>query len=344
MARTTDLSDRFIEFVQRLFELRGFTTAKAKNVGDMSLDLALELNGKRAVVTTKIYGSRHVASAILKNAVQNLNADRQRAHAQRGVLVTTVRVDTLNRAEISKFPLVLVYDYDALSELVGSSPELATELEEIVRHTSSYRQTPYFPFYVDPSKMFDEVQGPDPEATRVIKGRFIRMSLESLAAGEDHAADFEHACIDAITYIFGEDLVSWIDQLRSVDGLHRFDAIARISSGHDFWLSLISDFRTRYVVFEFKNYTDPIGQNQIYSTEKYLYPAAMRGTAVIIARKGANENALRAARGALRETGKLIICLSLDDVYEMLTLRDQGGEVYAPVSRILDTMLMKIER
>jgi tRNA1(Val) A37 N6-methylase TrmN6 len=44
----------------------------------------------------------------------------------------------------------------------------------------------------------------------------------------------------------------------------------------------------------------------------------MRGTAFIVSRKGANENALNAARGALRESGKLIICLSLDDIFDML--------------------------
>jgi hypothetical protein len=70
----------------------------------------------------------------------------------------------------------------------------------------------------------------------------------------------------------------------------------------------------------------------------------MRGTAFIVSRKGANENALKAARGALRESGKLIICLSLDDIFDMLALRDRSDEVYSPVSRILDGMLTKIER
>jgi len=43
----------------------------------------------------------------------------------------------------------------------------------------------------------------------------------------------------------------------------------------------------------------------------------MRGTAFIVSRKGANENPLKAARGALRESGKLIICLSLDDIFDL---------------------------
>ena len=54
----------------------------------------------------------------------------------------------------------------------------------------------------------------------------------------------------------------------------------------------------------------------------------MRGTAFIVSRKGANENALKAARGALRESGKLIICLSTIYLtcWSSLTLSIFSGE------------------
>jgi len=61
-------------------------------------------------------------------------------------------------------------------------------------------------------------------------------------------------------------------------GLHRFDAVARIRSNNDLWTALVRYFRTRYVVFEFKNYREKIAQGQIHTTEKYLYPVALRGT------------------------------------------------------------------
>lgn len=67
-----------------------------------------------------------------------------------------------------------------------------------------------------------------------------------------------------------------LTQARSVSELHRLDLIARISSNDEFWNSLIQNFRARYVIFEFKNYADLIGQREIYSTEKYLFPTAMR--------------------------------------------------------------------
>jgi hypothetical protein len=99
------------------------------------------------------------------------------------------------------------------------------------------------------------------------------------------------------------------------------------------------------VVFEFKNYGGKIKQGQIHTTEKYLYRTALRSTAIIISRKGADENALAVCRGALREQGKLIINLTTDDVCKMLHLRDEpGGDCNSVLTEYVDRMLMRLER
>jgi len=156
--------------------------------------------------------------------------------------------------------------------------------------------------------------------------------------------EFASRCTDVLTYTFEDDLSAWRPESATDTGLHRFDLIARISSNDEFWNSLIQDFRTRYIVFEFKNYQEKIKQTQIYTTEKYLYPAAMRATAIIISRLGADENALSAARGALRESGKLILNLSLDDVRHMLQKKDAGESPTDILVEKLDSILIRLER
>jgi hypothetical protein len=151
-------------------------------------------------------------------------------------------------------------------------------------------------------------------------------------------------CQDCLEYVFSDDLADWRKQESTTTGLHRFDAVARITSDHDFWLALTRNFRTRYVVFEFKNYKENIGQGQIYTTEKYLYPAALRGTAIIVSPKGPDENAEASARGALRERGKLILNITLQDLCEMLELRDNGKDPSEVLSSKMDDMLLHIER
>jgi len=110
------------------------------------------------------------------------------------------------------------------------------------------------------------------------------------------------------------------------------------------WRMLVERFNSQYVIFEFKNYGGRITQGEIYTTEKYLFAKAMRTTAIIVSRKGADKNALAACRGALREHGKLIINLSVDDICKLLALRDADDDCNAYLFQIVDDMLMKLER
>lgn len=164
-----------------------------------------------------------------------------------------------------------------------------------------------------------------------------------MKVGKAGARQFETKASDALKYLFADDFLSWKLQKAS-DTMHRFDLVARIASEHDFWASIVRYFKTWYVVFEFKNHTRFITQGEIYSTEKYLFVPAMRSVALIISRKGADKNARAVMRGALRETGKLMLSLSLDDVYKMLEMKDKGDDPNTLLFELLDEMLMKLER
>ena len=99
------------------------------------------------------------------------------------------------------------------------------------------------------------------------------------------------------------------------------------------------------IVFEFKNYQKEIGQEEIYTTEKYLYEKALRKVAIIISRNGANQHAFQAARGTLRETGKLILCLSDNALLDMVDIKERGEQEPAEyLGTILDDVLMHLEK
>jgi hypothetical protein len=70
----------------------------------------------------------------------------------------------------------------------------------------------------------------------------------------------------------------------------------------------------------------------------------MRTVAFVVSRKGGDKNSMAATRGAVRESGKLIIHLSLDDVFKMLEMKDDGDNPNDYLFDILDEMLMKLER
>jgi hypothetical protein len=138
--------------------------------------------------------------------------------------------------------------------------------------------------------------------------------------------------------------VSWSSQKVTDAGMSRYDLISRVSSEDDVWRMIKERFHSQYVIFECKNYKDPIRQGEIYTTEKYLYQKALRSVAFIISRELAHESALAAARGALREHGKLIVNLSVDDICKMLALKDATQDYNGFLFDKIDNMLMTLER
>lgn len=85
--------------------------------------------------------------------------------------------------------------------------------------------------------------------------------------------------------------------------------------------------KSLFVVFECKNYAEGIGQGEVLTTEKYLFPKAFSAFAVICTRKGfGNENARKFVQGTMRENGCLMLVLDDDDVIRMIDMRINGGD------------------
>lgn len=139
------------------------------------------------------------------------------------------------------------------------------------------------------------------------------------------AAEYEHLCMSVFKHLFDPHLYGFEAQAETSDGGNRYDFICRIASGNPFWDGLRQDFRTKAILFECKNYEKQIGPDQVYSTERYLFVGALRTVCLLVSRLGPNPGAIRAAQGAMRESGKLVILLSNGDLIEMLKLKGQNG-------------------
>ena len=103
-------------------------------------------------------------------------------------------------------------------------------------------------------------------------------------------------------------------------------------------------FNSKYVVFEFKNYSKKITQKEIYTTEKYLYAKALRSVAIIITAKGFDENAMWATKGCLRENGKLIILLTSEDLIKMAEYKISQEDPSTYLLSKLDNLLIELEK
>ena len=164
--------------------------------------------------------------------------------------------------------------------------------------------------------------------------------------GRGNYAKYEKLCCTVLQKLFAEDLTLWSEQEKSNDGLFRFDLFCKIKHGNnrEFWKMAEQYFNTKYIVFEFKNYSEEISQQEIFTTVKYLYAKALRSVAIMVAVKGANQYAQKAIRGILREEGKLIIVLSNQDLISMLEYKKQKKEPADYLSHLLDMLMVSLEK
>ena len=255
------------------------------------------------------------------------------------VVANLVSDETKRKYEEAK--LGYVWDIRNVLWLFEDYPELKNELISILNYSveNIEPERPEPVIFEESSQM----ENTDPES---VADSYIAQ-LKVLETGSAAFKKYEELCVSILKYILGEYLTLWEQQKTTEENLYRFDMCCKIKNGvtQDFFDTICKYFSTKYIVFEFKNYEKPITQREIYTTEKYLYEKALRKVAIIISRNGADKHAEMAARGSLRESGKLIICLSDEDMKAMLQIKKEGERTTGGyLEDILDDMLMRLEK
>lgn len=172
------------------------------------------------------------------------------------------------------------------------------------------------------------------------------IKFEKCPSGKEYSTQYEELCTEMLIAALADDLDLWTKQQCSNDGLYRFDLICRIKDDtkKTFWSIIENYFNSKYVIFEFKNYEKAITQKEIYTTEKYLYKRALRCVAIIIAKNGSDINSIWAAKGCLRETGKLIILLDNNDLIKMVQAKMNEEDSSLILLNKLDSLLSELEK
>lgn len=276
-----------------------------------------------------------------KNAAANIPERRTDFNTRKIYVIANVVLDEI-REQYIKEGIGAVWDIRNILWLFEEYPELKSELISILNYSvETIEPEKPEPFLFPERRIFEEL--PRREAV----AEDYTEQLGKLGTGVDFFTQYEKLCVSILKYTLGEYLTLWQQQRTTDEGLHRFDLCCKIKNGvtQDFFDTVCRYFATKYIVFEFKNHAGSITQHEIYTTEKYLYEKALRKVAIIISREGPNENALKAARGSLRESGKLIICLSDKDLINMIEIKKEDQKSTGEyLERILDDMLIHLEK
>ena len=269
-------------------------------------------------------------------------SDRKKDLSLQNICVVANLVSDETKRKYEEAKMGYVWDIRNVLWLFEEYPELKNELISILNYSvETIEPERPEPFIFEEESSQTETIEPESVADSYIR------QLDALGTGRESFSKYEKPCVSILKYILGEYLTLWEQQKTTEEDLYRFDMCCKIKNEvtQDFFDTICKYFSTKYIVFEFKNYEKLITQREIYTTEKYLYEKALRKVAIIISRKGADKYAKMAARGSLRESGKLIICLSDEDMKAMLQIKKEGERTTGEyLENILDDMLMRLEK
>jgi Restriction endonuclease len=354
MGRISDLDiDRqnveaeWLYVLSMLFQRLGYEVALEPSINPQQAsaerfraDMELS-NGEKILVELKVHRSPRVPVALIRNAVVQLDQMLDAANAQKGILIIPQPLVESHYNAVRSQRQEL-WDANRLISEASPHPDIAAHIIELLRELRLGAE-----LAPEASGLFDAALDTSRELPPLGEGGKLADELEKTDPGNKlgSAKQFERVCELALKLLFNDSFLGWRSQSAIEQGYQRVDVIARLQPAQSaFWSTLSQDFRSRYVVFEFKNYSDPITQDQVYSTEKYLFVSALRSIAVMIARNGAADSAMRAIQGALREQGKLILCLSMSEFCDLLRNFDKGDSPEGFLITKVDDLLTTIGR
>ncbi len=325
-------------FVNEIFISYGCFTEMTTR--DMSYDLIAEKNGMKFYIESKAVRQKVIGSESVSKAIVASQMIEQTGNNSKFVLVVANKISEQMQMAIKKSESMIAIDIHNLLYLVQDNETLKSKLLSLLEFS------------------IDEIEPREPTALIELLGtidyEIDEKTIIKGLIGEIHNWDskirtsyeYEHLCMRVLNSLFAADLGLWKDQQRSNEDLFRFDLICKIKDDiqEAFWKFIEKYFKSKYIIFEFKNYTDQITQKEIYTTDKYLYAKALRCVAIIISCNGEDKNAQKAIRGTLRENGKLILSISNRDMITMLEgkLKDISPAEY--LYSKLDTMLVELDK
>lgn len=270
------------------------------------------------IVEVKHFKLPVLGKSALSQFAGDLNRYRQQKPNVRGLLVVSSRLDAGSISEIARANDIEVWDGLVVSSMLTKYKDVLPMVEALKTSRAAF----------------------DAQTEALLSGygnpvADLSSSLAAVHCGRDHWKDYERICTNILTYVLAPDLAAPEIQSRSDDGLDIIDAIFPIRSNQPPWSIVRSEYRTRFVVAEFKNYCDAIGQVQVESIAQYLWKPAHRVFGLLVSRQQPSSAAIAQRRRKWLEDEKCIVFLSDDDLLEMLQIRDSGGQPFD----VVDTQL-----
>jgi hypothetical protein len=174
------------------------------------------------------------------------------------------------------------------------------------------------------------------------KHRFVS-ELQEIPAGNEFSAVYEKKVQEILEYLFEEELTDFTSQFSTRTGTGKYDITATISGDHIFWTQLLHDFKSRFIIFDCKNYSHSIKPVVIRDVHKYIHKTARRNAAIIVTRLPPAPTVDKVIDGILRDD-TVLFCITDADLIEMIDAKYRGESPSYLLKKKLDNLLLKLEK
>ncbi|NMP26828.1 hypothetical protein GW590_08125 [Rahnella sp. SAP-1] len=335
---------QFENFVANTFEVMDYQVSISKEKG---YDLKLNFDQQQYIIGIKYYRTTRAQMSLIKNAVRRLVSSVSTV-AENKILVVSSIIEDMSREALEKEFAVNIVDLADLLCWTSPFPELFEQLCNLLE-LKSLEEFSRKGRHIDcvlTTNCNDKARLYNPQAfgNETDVADSLVSELDKIKFGKGAWRSYEIHAEKILNYLFENDLYGWQSQLRTDDGLNRYDYVCRIKATTDFWKLLVERLNSQYIIFEFKNYREKVGQQQIITTEKYLLEKGLRKVAIILTRNGANESAKKMAKGAMRDQGKLLIMLDDSEIKKMIELKQSGSDPTDYLFEKTDQFLLELSR
>lgn len=328
--------EALLGFCKRLFSSYGGEYLYAQKITQPTChatgDYAWVIDGKQIIVECKSYRDRNVSSYQLQHAIIRLSRMVSQMRDALGVIILLGEFDVDEAKRIYDRHKIAIWDIANLLHLTQGCAGLGDEVGNLAQFAISdiAAKEPYG-WIPTPKHRYFQTENNTPNETAE---KLVRR-LRACDPGQKYATQYEDICADIIKFLFLERFNKLRTQCRTKDGLFRMDMVCAVKEAGSFWGLIRHHYNSHFIVFECKNYGRKLPQELIYSTEKYLFNAALRNVSIMISRKGFSKNAALAADGCLKEHGKLILDITDDDLVKMIHKKVAGED---PADYLIDRL------
>ena len=280
-------------------------------------------SGEKVIVEVRHFRAP-IPSAVIGRVAEDVERYRLQSPGTRGLIIVSGTLSAEAARRVAEHPELEVWAGDEVIRRLNDHPDILAAATNSVAAAQALSALTLLTASPSSSK---------PASTQYAE------RLGKIAAGRAAWRDFETWCTDILSEIFRPDLGPPDRQTRTDDGLDIMDAIFPIRAAVPPWSQVRAEFTTRFVVAEFKNYTDPIGQKQVESIAQYLWAQAKRQFGILVSRNAPGDSALAQRRRVWLDQSKMIVFLTDRELVQMLAMREGGDDVFAVIDAQLEAFL-----